>query len=115
MLSCFGRVRRFVTPWSVACQAPLSMGFSWQGYWSALPFPSPGDLPDPGIEPGSLMFSTLAGGFFTTSATWEAQLTTLININRHYKLHFIDEEAKFHGGCKLKAAQPIVKLGSETN
>ena len=42
-----------VTPWTVACQAPLSMGFSRQEYWSWLPFPSPGDLPDPGIEPGS--------------------------------------------------------------
>ena len=42
-----------VTPWTVSCQAPLSMGFSRQEYWSALPFPSPGDLPDPGIEPGS--------------------------------------------------------------
>ena len=41
------------TPWTVACQAPLSMGFSRQGYWSGLPFPSPGDLPDPGIEPRS--------------------------------------------------------------
>ena len=41
-------------PWTVACQAPLSVGFSRQEYWSALPFPSPGDLPDPGIEPGSL-------------------------------------------------------------
>ena len=41
------------TPWTVACQAPLSMGFSRQEYWSGLPFPSPGDLPDPGIEPGS--------------------------------------------------------------
>ena len=49
------RVRLFVTPWSVAHQAPLSMGFSRQGYWSGLPFPSPGDLPNPGIEPGSLM------------------------------------------------------------
>ena len=39
------------TPWTVACQAPLSMGFSRQGYWSGLPFPSPGDPPDPGIEP----------------------------------------------------------------
>ena len=38
------------TPWTVACQAPLSMGFSWQECWSGLPFPSPGDLPDPGIE-----------------------------------------------------------------
>ena len=41
------------TPWTGACQAPLSMGFSWQAYWSGLPFPSPGDLPDPEIEPGS--------------------------------------------------------------
>ena len=48
------RVRLFATPWTVACQAPLSMGFSRQEYWSGLPFPSPGDLPDPGIEPGSL-------------------------------------------------------------
>ena len=41
------------TPWTVACQAPLFMGFSRQEYWNGLPFPSPGDLPDPGIEPGS--------------------------------------------------------------
>ena len=46
------RVRLFVTPWTVAYQAPPSMGFSRQEYWSGLPFPSPGDLPDPGIEPG---------------------------------------------------------------
>ena len=47
------RVRLFATPWTVACQVPRSMGFSRQGYWSGLPFPSPGDLPDPGIEPTS--------------------------------------------------------------
>ena len=47
------RVRLFETPWTVAYQASLSMGFSRQEYWSGLPFPSPGDLPDPGIEPGS--------------------------------------------------------------
>ena len=45
------------TLWIVACQAPLSMGFLRQEYWSGLPFPSPGDLPDPGIEPASLAFS----------------------------------------------------------
>ena len=44
----------FVTPWTIACQAPLSMEFSRQEYWSGLPFPSPGDLPDPGVEPRSL-------------------------------------------------------------
>ena len=49
--------------WTVACQSPLSMGFSRQEYQSGLPFPSPGDLPDPGIKPAS---PALAGGFFTT-------------------------------------------------
>ena len=47
------RVRLLATPWTAAYQAPPSMGFSRQEYWSGLPFPSPGDLPDPGIEPGS--------------------------------------------------------------
>ena len=46
-------VQLFVTPWTVARQVPLSVGFSRQEYWSGLPFPSPGDLPDPGIEPRS--------------------------------------------------------------
>ena len=46
-------VQLFATPWNVACQAPLSMGFSRQAYWSGSPFPSPGDLPNPGIKPGS--------------------------------------------------------------
>ena len=48
------RVQLFATPWTVACQAPQSMEFFRQEYWSGLPFPSPGDLPNPGIEPGSL-------------------------------------------------------------
>ena len=55
---------------TVAHQAPLSMGFSRQEYWSGLPFSSPGDLPNPGIKPTSLMFPALAGGIFTTSSTW---------------------------------------------
>ena len=59
--------------WTVALQAPLSMGFSRQEYWSGLPCPPPGDLPDAGIQPVSLMSPELAGGFFTTSTTWEAQ------------------------------------------
>ena len=61
-----------VTPWAIACQAPLSMGFSRQEYWSGLPCPTAGDLPHPGIELTSLMSPALACGFFTTSATWEA-------------------------------------------
>jgi len=54
--------------WAVAHQAPLSMEFSRQEYWNRLPFPVPGDLPDPGIESMSLVFPALAGRFFTTSA-----------------------------------------------
>ena len=58
----------------VTRQPPLSMGFSRQEYWSGLPCPSPGELPDPRIGPVSCMSPTLAGSFFTTSATWEACL-----------------------------------------
>ena len=58
------------TPWTVACQAPLSMGFSRQEYYSGLPFPSPGDLPNPRTE--SVSFA-LAGGFYTTEPTGQPQ------------------------------------------
>ena len=61
----------FVIPWTVTCQAPLSMGFSRQEYWSRLPFPSAEDLPYRGTEPASLASPSLAGRFFTTSATWK--------------------------------------------
>ena len=54
---CFSHVRFFVTLWSVAHQAPLSMGFCRQEYWSGLPYPPPGDLPDTGIEPTSVYVS----------------------------------------------------------
>ena len=60
------------TLWTVAHQAPLPMGFSRQEYWSGLPCPPPGDLLNPGIKPTSLTPPALTGGFFTTSATWEA-------------------------------------------
>ena len=56
----------FMTPWTVGSQGPLSMGFSRKEYWSWLPFPPPGDLPDPGIEPTFCASPALAGGFFTT-------------------------------------------------
>ena len=62
----------FATPWTIAHQAPLSMKFSRQEYWHGVPFPTLGDLPDPGIAPESLASPALAGRFFTTSATWEA-------------------------------------------
>ena len=62
-----------MTPWTVANQAHLSMGFSRQEYWSGLSCPPPGDLPNPGIQPLSLKYPALAGGLFTPNATWEAQ------------------------------------------
>ena len=68
------QIRLFVTLWTVAHQAPLSMGFSRQEYWSGLPFPSLGDLPNLGIEPVSLEAPALAGGFFTNSSNCEAIL-----------------------------------------
>ena len=64
VLSCFGHVQLYVTLWTIAHQAPLSMGFFRQEYWSGLPCPPPGDLPDPGIKPASLTSPALAGGFF---------------------------------------------------
>ena len=64
-------VRLFATPWTLVCQAPLSMEFSRQEYWNGLPFPSPGDLTDPGTELESLLSPALAGGFFNTSTIWE--------------------------------------------
>ena len=68
LLSHFSRVRLLATPWIAAYQAPLPMEFSKQEYWCKLPFPTPGDLPDPGIKPGSLTSPALAGGFFTAAA-----------------------------------------------
>ena len=72
VLSHFSCVQLFGTLWTVACQAPLPMGFSRPEYWSEVPFLSPGDLPNPEIKPASLTFPALAGRFFTISATWEA-------------------------------------------
>ena len=62
------------TPWTVAHQVPLVMGFSRQEYWSGLSCPPPGGLPAPGVESTSLRPAALAGGFFTARAIWEAQL-----------------------------------------
>ena len=64
LLDCF---QLFAAPWTVACQVPLSMEYSMQEYWSGLPFPSPGGLPNPGIEPASLASPALAGRIFTTA------------------------------------------------
>ena len=74
MLSCFSHVRLFAPQGNRAPQAPLSIAFSRKEYWSVLPCPPPGDLPNPGIKRESINSPALEGGFFSTSATWEAQL-----------------------------------------
>ena len=74
-------VRLCATPLTVACQAPLSMGFFSQEYWNGLPFSPPGNLPNPGIEPATLRSPALAGGFFTTSTTWEALRNEIMEVN----------------------------------
>ena len=70
VLSCFSRVRLFAALWTVAHQAPLSMRFSRQAYWSGLPCPSPGDLPNPETE---LASPALAGGFFAPELSGKPQ------------------------------------------
>ena len=84
MLCCaesLSHVRLFVTPWTVACQAPLSMEFSRQEYWSVLPFASPGDLPNPGIEPGS-------HSLHADSLPSESPENILISIYLYLYIHF---------------------------
>ena len=72
MPSRFSCILTLCDPIDHSPPGPLSMGFSRQEYFSGLPCPLPGDLPDPGIKSVSLMSPALAGGFFTTSASWEA-------------------------------------------
>ena len=94
MLSHFGPVRRFVIVWTVAFQAPLSIEFPRQEYWSGLPRPPPEDLPDPGIEPKSLMSPALAGGFFTASTTWEASSTPTLDPKKELKAESLIDTSK---------------------
>ena len=92
------RVPLFVTPWTVAHQASLSMGFSRQEYWSGLPFPIPGDLPNPGIEPTSAVFAALAGGPFTIEPPRKSSelLNTPIIQNQITPLYAIAEVTHLH-------------------
>ena len=85
MLSLFSRVRLCANLWAITCHASLSMGFSKWEYWSELPCPPPRDLPDPGIKPKSLRSPAQAGGFFTTSTTWEAHILCHIVVNAKEK------------------------------
>ena len=73
-LSHFSCIQLFVILWTGAHQAPLSMGFCRQEYWSGFSVPSPGDLPNPGTKPTSVMSPALAGRFFTDNTNWEMPL-----------------------------------------
>ena len=97
-----------VTLWTIACQAPLSMGVSRQECWSGLPCPPPGDLPDPGIEPVSLVSPALAGRFFTTSSAWEAPSSNQIAAQLTEKL----EIAVFV--LQIETSYSIMGAASET-
>ena len=82
-----------VTPWTAAHQAPLSMGFFRQDYWSGLPCPIPGDLPDPGIEPMSPMSPPLAGGFFTTEPPSKLSEVPLLSKSPNPKVQSISDDS----------------------
>ena len=100
VLSCFSRVWLFATLWTVAHQAPLSMGFSKKELWSGLPCPPPVHLPNPGTEPASLSSPALAGRFFTTSATWEALNQVLLLLLSRFSCVWLcetPETAAHHG------------------
>ena len=86
MLTHFSCVQLFVTPWTVAHQAPLSMGFSRQEYWNGLPFPSPGNLPDPGIKPGSPAVQADSLPFVPSGKTY-AHKHTHTHIHTHTHTH----------------------------
>ena len=105
-MSSLSRVRLFVTPWTVAYKAPLSMGFSRQEYWRGLPFPSPGELPNPGIEP---WVSCLGRQILYHWTTWVTQKT----MKRFTNLHVFLAQGHDNLLCIvpiLVYAQPIVKL-----
>ena len=94
MLRCFSPVQLFATLWSVACQAPLSIGFSRQEYWSGLPCPPSGNLLHPRIKNVSLMSPALAGVFFTTST--KARQKLLIIRKKIIYIYYITQKG---GGC----------------
>ena len=104
VLSHFSRVRVFATLWAAAHQAPLSVACSTQEYWSGLPCLPPGDLPDPGIEPISIMSPALAGMFFTTSSSGEALI-----YGRNHRLKINTFKKKVHSSLIIE--NKILLLG----
>ena len=90
------RIQLFEALWTVACQSPLSQEFSRQEYRSGLPFHTPGDLPDPGIEPKSLASPEMAVRFFTTNTTWEAPKPLELILFQMKTFHYNKSGKRFH-------------------
>ena len=111
LLCRFSRVQLFATQWTVAHQALPSMGFSRQEYWSGLPFPSPGDLPDPGIEPKS---PALQVEFFTTEPPGKVKVKLLSRVRIFARLlHPWDSPGKNTGvGCHFLLQGIFLTQGS---
>ena len=97
----FSHVWLFGTLGTVTHQAPLPMGFSGQEYWSQLPLPPAGDLPDPGIKPESLMSPAFSGSFFTTSTTWEALQMISEWINKTWSWNTIEYCSEWQTKSKI--------------
>ena len=98
LLNHFSRVQLFVTPWTVAHQASLCMGFCRQESWSGFACPPPGALPNPGIKPISLMSPKLAGRFFTTSTTWEALFNMVNTQPKYWSINFSISSSNEYSG-----------------
>ena len=102
----FFSIAEFATPWTVAYQVPTSMGFSRQEYWSGLPFPPLGDLPDPETEPPSLKSPALAGGFFYIQSIFDFLLVFLSEKLRKMSpaliFYFCSQSKCFPGGAVVK-------------
>ena len=112
MLSHLNCVRLFATMWTAACQARLSTGFSRQEYWSGLPCPPPGDLPDPGTGLVFLVSPALADRFFTTSATWEVRCMNLKSVIQNKVSQ--KEKNTFIWNLENGTDQPICMAGIKT-
>ena len=119
MLSHFSCVQVFVTLWTVDLQAPPSRGFSRQEYRSGLLCCPPGNLPDPGIKPISLMCPALAGGLLTTSSTWEAQLIahginqSLVTLTYIKYAQIYDYTHMYVYVCIYKVSKPVSNCASD--
>ena len=109
VLSYFSYIQLFTTSWTVAHQALLSMGFSRQEYWSGFLWPPPGALPDPGIEPASLVSPALVEGFFTTSITWEAK------INFQFSHSAMSDSLQPHGPQHARLPCPLPTPGTSSD